>query len=168
MTPDEPRPTPAAGVLEAESELQIRASGEFIFINTTRLRIDLDNYASFSHLLTILRTNGIGSVQVLEGAAARDWMILLGLLQGAPQGAIEERLDKLSARLENAGVTTLSFGPPTQQASGDVEKAKERAKRTYSQSVVVAKDLLTSVRMGKTPNIKKVKRVVQGIVDQIL
>ncbi|MDE3216782.1 MAG: hypothetical protein KGO03_10300, partial [Gemmatimonadota bacterium] len=158
----------ALEMLEAESELQVRASGEFIFINTTRLRIDLDNYASFSHLLTIFRTNGVGSVQVHEGAAARDWMILLSLLHGAPQGSIDERLEKLSAKLEGAGVTRITLGPPTQQASGDVEKAKERAKRTYSQSVVVAKDLMTSVRMGKTPNIKKVKRVVQGIVDQIL
>ena len=27
---------------------------------------------------------------------------------------------------------------------------------------------MTSVRMGRSPNIKKIKRVVQGIVDQIL
>ncbi len=158
----------AGELLEAEAELQVRASGEFIFINTIRLRIDLDNYASFSHLLTIFRTNGVGSVQVHEGATTRDWLILLSLLQGTPQGAVDERLEKLSARLEGAGVARITLGPPTQQASGDVEKAKERAKRTYSQSVVVAKDLMTSVRMGKTPNIKKVKRVVQGIVDQIL
>lgn len=155
-------------LLEAESELQVRASGEFIFINTTRLRIDLDNYASFSHLLTIFRTNGVGSVQVHDGAASRDWLILLSLLQGTTQEPIEERLDRLSAKLESAGVSAITLGPPTQQASGDVEKAKERAKRTYSQSVVVAKDLMTSIRLGKSPNIKKMKRVVQGIVDQIL
>jgi HD-GYP domain-containing protein (c-di-GMP phosphodiesterase class II) len=160
--------TRAGELLAAESELQIRASGEFIFINTTRLRIDLDNYASFSHLLTIFRTNGVGSVQVHEGASAKDWMILLSLLQGASQEPADERLDRLSAKLESAGVARITLGPPTQQASGDVEKAKERAKRTYSQSVVVAKDLMTSVRMGKSPNIKKMKRVVQGIVDQIL
>jgi HD-GYP domain-containing protein (c-di-GMP phosphodiesterase class II) len=32
----------------------------------------------------------------------------------------------------------------------------------------VTKDLMTSVRLGRSPNIKKIKRVVQGIVDQIL
>ncbi|HTL95290.1 MAG TPA: HD domain-containing phosphohydrolase, partial [Gemmatimonadaceae bacterium] len=35
-------------------------------------------------------------------------------------------------------------------------------------SVSVTKDVINSVRMGKSPNIKKIKRVVQGIVDQIL
>jgi HD-GYP domain-containing protein (c-di-GMP phosphodiesterase class II) len=32
----------------------------------------------------------------------------------------------------------------------------------------VTKDLMTSVRMGRSPNVKKIKRVVQGIVDQLL
>ena len=30
------------------------------------------------------------------------------------------------------------------------------------------RDLIESIRMGGSPNIKKIKRVVQGIVDQIL
>ncbi|HEY1953608.1 MAG TPA: HD-GYP domain-containing protein, partial [Gemmatimonadaceae bacterium] len=30
------------------------------------------------------------------------------------------------------------------------------------------KDVINSVRIGKTPNIRKIKRVVQGIVDQVL
>ena len=30
------------------------------------------------------------------------------------------------------------------------------------------KELIESIRMGGSPNIKKIKRVVQGIVDQIL
>jgi HD-GYP domain-containing protein (c-di-GMP phosphodiesterase class II) len=155
-------------LLGEEQELQIRASGEFIFINATRLRIDLDNYASFSHLLSIFRRNGVGSVTVREGAGARDWMILLSLLQSVSSDPPDERLPDLSERLAAAGTTTLSLGAPTRQASGDAEQAKERAKRTYSQSVAVAKDLMTSVRMGKSPNIKKIKRVVQSIVDQIL
>ena len=37
-------------MLEQEHELEMRVSGEFVFVNTIRLRLDLDNYASFSHL----------------------------------------------------------------------------------------------------------------------
>ena len=50
----------------------------------------------------------------------------------------------------------------------DQEKAREIAKKTYAQSVAVTRDLMTSVRMGRSPNIKKIKRMVQSIVDQIL
>jgi hypothetical protein len=38
--------------LEREHELELRASNEFIFVNSTRLRLDLDNYASFSQILS--------------------------------------------------------------------------------------------------------------------
>ena len=44
-----------------EGELELRMSGEFIFVNETRLRLDLDNFASFSHLLSLFRGAGIGT-----------------------------------------------------------------------------------------------------------
>jgi HD-GYP domain-containing protein (c-di-GMP phosphodiesterase class II) len=158
----------ANDILRAEEELHLRVSAEFIFVNAVRLRIDLDNYASFSHILTIFRTNGAGSLDVHEGATIKDWMILLSVLQGASAEPPDERLSSVIEKLGNAGVAVFTVGPPTEQASGDTEKARERAKRTYSQSVAVAKDLMMSVRLGKSPNIKKIKRIVQGIVDQIL
>ncbi len=158
----------ANDILRAEGELHLRVSAEFIFVNAVRLRIDLDNYASFSHILTIFRTNGAGSLDVHEGATVKDWMVLLSVLQGASAEPPDERLPTVVEKLEQAGISTFTVGPPTEQASGDVEQARERAKRTYSQSVAVAKDLMMSVRLGKSPNIKKIKRIVQGIVDQIL
>ena len=42
-------------------------SGEFIFINQTRLRLALDNFGSFSHLLSVFRASGVGSVTVAAG-----------------------------------------------------------------------------------------------------
>src|SRR5213592_133080 len=47
-------------LLDVEWELEVRLQGEFIFVNSTRLRLDLDNYASFSHILGVLRQCGIG------------------------------------------------------------------------------------------------------------
>jgi HD-GYP domain-containing protein (c-di-GMP phosphodiesterase class II) len=57
-----------------------------------------------------------------------------------------------------------------EQAADDEsrQKSKEVAKKTYAHSVAATKELMTSVRMGRSPNIKKIKRIVQGIVDQIL
>src|SRR5205807_5502818 len=71
-------------IVEAESELEIRTSGEFIFVNATRLRLDLDNYASFSHLLSLCRRAGLGAQQIASGVTSRDWLVFLSLLQGAP------------------------------------------------------------------------------------
>ena len=156
-------------LLKTQGEVEIRASNEFLFVNATRLRLDLDNYASFSHLLALFRSNGVGVLSVREEAGRREWMLLLSLLQAQSQEPPADRFRLLVARLEDAAVTAFSIGEPAEGEDGaDRVATKERAKRTYSQSVAVTKDLMTSVRMGRTPNVKKIKRVVQGIVDQIL
>jgi HD-GYP domain-containing protein (c-di-GMP phosphodiesterase class II) len=156
-------------IVNSEGELEIRASGEFIFVNATRLRLDLDNYASFSHILSHYRAAGLGSQQIDGAVTGRDWLVFLSLLQTAAGNQTPaERLEVLHAKLDAAGVRAFTLGPPTESDDNDKEKSKERAKKTYAQSVAVTKDLMTAVRYGKSPNIKKIKRVVQGIVDQIL
>ena len=162
----------AGDILEREQELEFRASGEFIFINSTRLRLDLDNYASFSFLLSVCRAHGVGVIHVAKGATARDWTVFLSLLTAGvrERESPAQRLPMLTGRLEGAGVKVFELGPPVETDDDREfrERAKEAAKRTYSQSVAATKDVIHSVRLGKAPNIKKVKRVVQGIVDQIL
>lgn len=157
-------------IIGRENELEIRVSGEFIFINSTRLRLDLDNYASFSHLMTLYRASGIGVLRAVPGVTARDWMVLLSLLQLPGREPPADRFAQLTGKLEAAAVKTFEFGAPLESDDDKEfrEKSKEAAKRTYSQSVAVTKDVINSVRLGRSPNIKKVKRVVQSIVDQIL
>jgi HD-GYP domain-containing protein (c-di-GMP phosphodiesterase class II) len=160
--------TQSKEMLGEEGELELRMSGEFIFINQTRLRLDLDNFASFSHLLSLFRTAGVGSVTISKTIAPKDWLVFLSLLQAPGTDDPTERLLQLTAKLESAGVTAFSLAAAMEQGETNREKAKERAKRTYAQSVTVTRELMASVRMGGSPNIKKIKRVVQGIVDQIL
>jgi HD-GYP domain-containing protein (c-di-GMP phosphodiesterase class II) len=154
-------------LIEGEGELELRMSGEFIFVNQTRLRLDLDNFASFSHLLALFRAAGIGTLTVVEPVVAKDWLIFLSLIQSPTADESTDRLKTLESKLASAEVRSFSFAPPTEPGANQ-EKAKERAKRTYAQSVAATRDLMTSVRMKGSPNIKKIKRVVQGIVDQIL
>lgn len=152
-----------------ERELEIRVSGDFIFLNSTRLRIDLDNYASFSRILAVFRDAGIGTVTVREKSAVRDWTVFLSLLQAAPRGDVEERHLNLGERLLAAGVTVFELGPHSDVDDDEFRaQAKEAAKLVYAQSVTATKDVISSVRMGRSPKLSKIKRVVQAIVDQIL
>jgi len=155
-------------LLRSEREVELRVSGEFIFINATRLRLDLENYASFSRIIAAFKDAGVGLCRIRDSSAARDWVVFLTLLQNAAVGDLDGRLYALGEKLAAAKVTLFELGPPTNLDEELLEKAKEAAKRTYAQSVSVTKEVINSVRMGRSPNIKKIKRVVQGIVDQIL
>ena len=157
-------------LLDREHELEMRVSGEFVFINTVRLRLDLDNYASFSHLLSVFRAAGIGSLHLHRTPTLKEWQQFLALLNVPSGEQPAVRFQQLTGKLAQQELSLFEIGEPSAQQVDDEdrEKSKEVAKKTYAQSVAVTKDLMTSVRLGRSPNIKKIKRVVQGIVAQIL
>ena len=158
-------------LLDVEKELELRLQGEFIFVNSTRLRLDLDNYASFSHILGVLRQCGVGAVRIDEGVERKQLQIFVSLLLSyAAKEATPNKIFELSQKLSDAGVTHVGVDPPleTDEEAEDEERQKEAAKRTYARSVAVTKEVINSIRMGRTANVKKVKRAVQAIVDQVL
>jgi HD-GYP domain-containing protein (c-di-GMP phosphodiesterase class II) len=164
----------ALAILGPQGEIELRLSGDFIFVNGTRLRLELDNYASFSNILAVLTSAGVGELKVATGVERREWQILLGVLLGisakAGEGDAHEKLLDLRDKLALAGVNHLDVEPPLESEDkvAEAERAREQAKRTYSHGVAVTKDLINSVRMGRTTSVAKVKRAVQAIVDQVL
>ena len=155
---------------EVEGALELRVSHEFLYVNSVRLRLNLNNYATFSHVLTTLRQCGIGMVDVEEGVQRREWQIFLSqLLAYAPSDGVPD-LSGLWQRMAQGGITHILLKPPPEhdEAFGDSEEAKDVAKRAYEQSVAVTKELIGGVRMGRTASAKKIKRAVQSIVDQVL
>jgi HD-GYP domain-containing protein (c-di-GMP phosphodiesterase class II) len=160
----------AAELLAHEQELEVRVSGEFVFVNGVRLRLDLDNYASFSHLLSVFKGAGIGSLHLHAAPSVRDWSRFLALLLAPSNDPPAARFEQLTGKLAQQELRVFELGEPMEQAIDDesLQRSKEVAKKTYAQSVSVTRELMTSVRMGRSPNVKKIKRVVQGIVDQIL
>ncbi|HEX5437464.1 MAG TPA: HD-GYP domain-containing protein [Gemmatimonadaceae bacterium] len=157
-----------AEFLRHERELEVRLSGGFIFINTTRLRLDIDTFASFGRIRDVFVKAGVGVIRVREEATPREWMVFLSLLQAPASDDPFETLESILARLTELEIAAFDLGPPSEVDDELLERAKEAAKRTYTQSVHVTKEVINSVRMGRSPNIKRIKRVVQGIVDQIL
>lgn len=160
--------TQARDLLSVEDPLEIRVTGDVIFVNATRLRLDLENFASFSHLLSLFRASQVGAIQIQRPVEQRDWMIFLAQLLSPSASDGGSPFDDLTARLVTAGVTAITLDLPADKEGGGASDSRERAKRTYAQCVTVTKDLMTSVRLGQSPNLKKIKRVVQTIVDQIL
>ncbi len=157
-------------IIRSDAEVQLRRSGEFLFVNGTRLRLDLDNYAAFSALQGALRACGIGALRWSTTPTARDWTVLLSFFsQSATTGSPHDRFDQLLTRLAQAEVSAIELvRPEDADDSPEADAAKEAAKRTYAQGVAVTRDVMNSVRMGQGMNIGKIKRVVQGLVDQIL
>ncbi len=161
----------AQAIIDREQEVEMRLSGEFIFVNSTRLRLDLANYASFSHVLQVVQGAGVGVLRAEAGVDKREWTAFLSLMMSAAaRDASVDKLFELANRMRDANITHLGVEPPIEsdEAIHDEHARKEQAKRTYQRSVAVTKEVINSVRMGRTASVKKVKRAVQAIVDQVL
>ncbi len=158
----------AGELLAREAEIEIRLSGDFLFVNGTRLRLELDNYASFSHVHGLLRAFDIGTLLVHGGVGRREWQAFLSILLSlSGQGiAQDEIFPALVDRMDAAEIAHLDVAQARE--AEDERAAREMAKRTYSHGVAVTKEVVNSVRLGRTTNIKKAKRAVQMIVDQVL
>jgi hypothetical protein len=129
-------------ILTREGEFELRVTSEFIFINQTRLRLDLDNYASFTQILSLFRSAGVGVTRVMPGVWPRDWLVFLSALQTPSSEEAEDRFVDIQERLTTGGVTLMEVGPPSGvDDDGDFrERAKEAEQRTYSKTVAENND----------------------------
>jgi HD-GYP domain-containing protein (c-di-GMP phosphodiesterase class II) len=155
-------------LLEREGEISVRLIADFLFVNDVRLRFDLGSYATFGALGRALRRHEIGQINIEAGVALHDWTAAISLLQHDPDPA--DPFGAFSTRLATARIEYIAFEPENGQAfrSGDLAESRDIARRTYSQSVSVARDVMTGVRIGKAVGLRRVKRAVQAIVDQVL
>jgi HD-GYP domain-containing protein (c-di-GMP phosphodiesterase class II) len=156
--------------LNREGRMQLRLAGDFVFFNDVRLRLDLGNYASFVFVRKTLEAHGVGSIEVNPQVDIREWTSFLSLLVEESEGDAQQALEAVQQRCQHAGVENIAVGPAAAlvEALSLSEEAKEAARRTYARSVSVVKDVMTSVRLGKAWSGRRVKRVVLGIVDQVL
>ncbi|MDP2577387.1 MAG: HD domain-containing protein [Candidatus Palauibacterales bacterium] len=158
------------GILNREGSLHLRLAGDFVFINDVRVRLDLANYASFVFVRKALEQHEIGDIDVGQQADQREWTSFLSLLSGEAEEGEKNQLKIFQENLKQAGVENITVGPPAAliDALSLSEEAKEAARRTYARSVSVVKEVMTNVRLGKAWSGRRVKRVVLGIVDQVL
>lgn len=156
----------AIRMVEAESGMELRVVGEFFFLNETRLRLDLSNFATFGSFARSLQDHGVGSVEVLPGVVRDEWAPFLSLLLRKPDP--ESPYETFQARLDGTPVQHIHTRPESEVHEEEKEEALHAAKRTYAQSVQVAKEALGDLRLGRAVNVRRVKRAVQNIVDQVL
>jgi HD-GYP domain-containing protein (c-di-GMP phosphodiesterase class II) len=155
-------------LLDKEHGISLRYVGDLCFINDLRLRIDLGSYATLGGIGRMLHRHGIGQMDVEPGVESTDWVAVLTLLAEEPDpldpfGRIADRIGRAASRKIEI-IRALDAGIPARES----DRAVEAAKRTYAYSVAVARETMTGIRLGRGVSLRRVKRAVQSIVDQVL
>jgi HD-GYP domain-containing protein (c-di-GMP phosphodiesterase class II) len=113
----------------------------------------------------------VGEIEFMPALTRDDLAPLISCLlqEAAPEDVAFERFHE---RLDASHAAHLrvepSKGAEFDRNPEQDDRAKQAAKLTYFQSVHVAKEVLTDMRLGRAVNLRRVKRTVQSIVDQVL
>lgn len=154
-------------IVEREGALEIRVVGDFFFLNETRLRLDLSNFSVFGGFARFLHGHEVGGLEILSGVEAAEWVPLLAMFLREPEG--DDPFGAFAERVAASPIQSIQVFPAHEVPQEvDTDESMEAAKITYAKSVKVAKDVLHDVRLGRAVNVRRMKRAVQGIVDQVL
>jgi HD-GYP domain-containing protein (c-di-GMP phosphodiesterase class II) len=158
-------------VEEADKQFEVKRAGDYLFINDTRLRLGFDNLTAVNAVIALMRDHAVGTIGLRARPSHRDWVVLLGAL-GQSAGNVPEpdRLARVVGRLDEAGVLAFALGP-TNEGLDEVETevdGKERSRQTYMRTVTVTRDIFQSARVGGTVGVRRARRVLRGVVDQVL
>ena len=77
----------ATVVCAREGSVELKLASDFLFINQTRLRIGLDNFAAFSGFVSLMKDCGVGRLRVDDGVTRGEWQSFLSILATLPAAA---------------------------------------------------------------------------------
>jgi HD-GYP domain-containing protein (c-di-GMP phosphodiesterase class II) len=150
-------------LLQQEGVQELSCVNACFFLNQTRLRGDVSIQELFAALNRCLSQHEIGSLEIEAGASRDEWIPLLRILLSVGQ---RNNIRQMQEQLRQAKVKHLRIAGES-NFSGDENDGKA-AQRVYLRSAHVAREFMTAIQMGRAVNVRRVKRSVQTIVDQVL
>jgi len=157
-----------------DGELAIVAMGQCFYLNGTRLRAEASQAPMFEALSKEFEARRIGGVRFLDGLVADELGAFIRLMNApvatatggfAEAVAAAGLLHVVPVTLEELSVLSQAL---EETASEDDHSERARARQTYQRAVRGTRAaILRTARTGKPP-IRRVKRLVQPIVDSIM
>lgn len=157
-----------------DGEVAIVAMGQCFYLNGTRLRAEASQAPMFEALTREFEARRIGGVRFLDGLVADELGAFIRLMNApaaqdsagfAETLAAAGLLHVVPVTLEE--LSALSQGIEEAEAE-DPHGERARARQTYARAVRGARTaILRTARTGRPP-VRRVKRLVQPIVDSIM
>ena len=112
-------------ILRVAQEIDLRLSGDALFMNGSQLRLEADNFAAFKGVNNQLRACGIGELHLGAPPLPRDYIVLLSTLQLEGQGPREpeQRIDWVLGRLVDADVRIFLLAAPSESKRRRTERS---------------------------------------------
>jgi HD-GYP domain-containing protein (c-di-GMP phosphodiesterase class II) len=151
-------------LIEIEQSISLGLVGEFFYLNDVRIRYSLEYLLNFDFLVREFKKRELGMIVFRNTLKPEDVQVFLRgfIAAGFSDTPYETITDALEAseNLETERLKKISEG-------GEVD-ARKAIKKSYFNAVSYTKGVINKIRSGEKVNIKKAKRIIETMVDQIL
>jgi putative nucleotidyltransferase with HDIG domain len=151
-------------LISTERVLSLELRGEFFYLNDYRIRYSLEFLLNFDYLVREFKKRELGSIIFKDKITSEDIKIFVAAFISSPFSAkpyevMEEKT------LESKNISVQRLKKIVEDASLDPRKM---VKKTYFNAVSFTRGIINSLKSGEKVNIKRAKRVVESMVDQII
>jgi len=151
-------------MIESELSVTIELKGEFFYINGTRIRYSIEHIFNYNSLVREFRKRELGTVFFKNLVLSEDMRLFLkAIIEARFSDTPYERMSELMGERHNIGINRLQ-----KIKEGEEVDTRKTIKRTYYNAVSYTKGVMGKIRAGEKVNIKKAKRIMETMVDQLL
>jgi putative nucleotidyltransferase with HDIG domain len=153
-----------SSLIASERNVALELRGDFFYCNDARIRYTLEYLLNFDFLAREFKKRGLGGIVFRDRPTPAEikTFVLIFNSSGAAQRPfemIEESLhDVKSFTVERLRII----------AENDSLEPRKMVKKTYFNAVSFTKGVINKIKSGEKVNIRKAKRVVESMVDQVL
>jgi HD-GYP domain-containing protein (c-di-GMP phosphodiesterase class II) len=155
---------------ETGDDISIQVKDDCIFAHETKLKMDIEGFASFIALVEEFKKRQLGEVlfkPIMDGNDLRKFIfafINLDVKQTSP-------FDVFKNQLFQQGITSIEIEPMEieKQVIAEVTvDTKQKAQNVYLRTVGIVSEVMESVKLRQSVSLRKSKRLVQNLVDTLL
>jgi len=151
-------------LVELERTVALELIGEFFYLDGVRIRYSLEYLLNFDFLIREFKNREIGSIIFKDNITADDIKLFLKAFIAA--GFSEDPYDKMSEIMSQSH--RIEVDRLKKVKEGDEVDVRKIIKKTYFNAVSYSKGVMNKIKSGEKVNVKKAKRIVETMVDQIL
>lgn len=167
-------------LLHAEGRFRLERSGEELFANGVRLRMEIRTLHAYKYVLNELQKRDVGGIAFESNINVNALSGLLEVLSrhrgtdvdaaDVDDGGATHVLSLLNGELSEQGIVGLKFlelreETPVPDDDARAPDRRDRAVNAYQQALDFIRDSMMSVDSPAQVNLRKAKRTVQKLVD---
>lgn len=152
-------------VVTEEGGAVLRIHDKLSYLGDVRIRMEREGYAAQEGLLEAFASHNVGGIEIDTGYDDEELKILLTAWGSSSPQTPEEGFDFLDEFIITSD--TIRLTRPMESKPSD-ENQREMSKAIYARTLSVVEDVMDSVKISQTLPLKRAKRVMHRMIDELL